>query len=197
MGILRPNQMSRVTGMRNLGFDQTAALRKKQQYLPTILEAEQRARQHEDTMKLERDRLAQEQSQAQKEMKFKRDESRKNLGLSIAKFGTTALNSDFLKGMTGKLGTWKPGDKPTVAASKSAPIQTGQEVSKFGTFNTGGGLTGALGGGAMGFGLGQMFGKGKAKWLGAGLGALAGGLLGGGLNIGSALSGGSFFTGGI
>jgi hypothetical protein len=146
-------------------------------------------------MKLERDRLAQEKSQAKKTLDFERDESRKKLGLSVAKFGTTAMNSDFLKGLTGKLGTWSPGDKPATYGPMGKMSEGGP--SKFGTFNMGGGLTGALGGGAVGFGLGSMFKKGKYKWLGAGLGAFAGGLLGGGFNIESALSGGRFFTGGV
>lgn len=195
MAIRRPNQISRVTGRRNLGFDQTAALRRRQDFLPTILQQEQEAQQHRDRMKLEQDRLSMEKKQAQDQLKFNREESRKKLGLSVAKFGTTALNSDFLKGMTGKLGTWSPGDKPATYGSMGKLSAGGP--SKFGTFNMGGGLQGALGGGMMGFGLGSMFGKGKHKWLGAGLGALAGGLLGGGLNLGSALSGGNFFTGGM
>jgi hypothetical protein len=186
MAIRRPNQMSAVTGNRSLGFDQTAALRKRQAYLPTILAQEREQQRHKEMMGFERKKLQQTKSLAKKEQRFARDESKKMMGLEMAKLGTTMANSDFVRGLGGKMGSFGSGG----FSGSVGPAPAG---SKFGTFDIGGGIGGAAAGGGLGFGIGSMIKGGKYKWLGAGLGALGGGLLGGGLNIGGAMSGGPFF----
>lgn len=188
MAIRRPNQMAAVTGNRRLGFDQMADLRKRQTYLPSILAQERENQRHKELMGFEKKKLKQEKKIAKKELAFSRDESKKMMGLEAAKLGTTMANSEFVRGLGGKLGSFGTGG----FSGKVAPMPAGTKGG-MGRFDIGGGLGGAAAGGGLGFGIGSMVKGGKYKWLGAGLGAMAGGLLGGGLNIGSALSGGPFF----
>ena len=183
-------QMGATTNNRRLKRkNQILDLESRLAQFPATLAANERRKQQEATAKFREDQLAQErasQRQAQKQHKktlaFQRESAQKTMGLEAAKLGTTVMNSDI--GMNfGKKNVAAPNTKDMMSPNMAgAPKSEGF----FSGMNIGGGLQGAMGGAGLGFGLANMFGKGKtSKWLGAGLGALGGFTLGSGLLSGS------------
>jgi hypothetical protein len=170
--------------------------------LPSILAAEQAAEQQQKEEAFQNKQFDQQKKQFKKERDFQQEESRKGLGLSIAKFGGTALQSDFGfnvghrtpiqgRGM-GSPGAGGRNPADTGSIANAAPKGGGF----FSGLNAMGGLQGAVGGAGLGFGLGTLLGGGskKKQLLGAGLGAFGGAAFGSGA-ISSALSGIGNFLG--
>jgi hypothetical protein len=187
-------QMGATTNNRRLKRkNQIVDLEARLSQFPATLAAAERRKQQEATAKFREDQLAQEraaQRQSQKQhkdtLRFQREAAQKTMGLEAAKLGTTVMSSDI--GMDfGKKGT--VGKQPFDASADHKALSAGGGPKSEGFFsgmNVGGGLQGALGGAGLGWGLANMFGKGKtSKWLGAGLGALGGFTLGSGLLSGS------------
>jgi hypothetical protein len=173
-------QAGAVTGSRRLRKkNQILDLEARLAAFPATLAARNQRQQQEATAKHRADTLALEQKsqkqqhkQAKQTLGFEREQSRKAMGLEAAKLGGSVLSSD----MGFNIG--KSNKTPYIP-------MTGMKDSgsAFSGLNIGGGVQGAVGGAGIGFGLANMFGKGKkgTKWLGAGLGALAGGAIGSGL----------------
>jgi hypothetical protein len=177
-------QMGAVTGSRRLRKkNQILDLEARLSAFPATLAAAERRKQQEATAKFRSDQLAHEkkgQKQAKKQasqtLAFQREQGRKTMGLEAAKLGGSVMSADM---------GFNIGKKTeAVPYMPMAGMKGGSGGgSMFSNLNIGGGMQGALGGAGIGFGLANMFGKGKkgTKWLGAGLGALAGGAIGSGL----------------
>lgn len=195
-------QMFGVTGNRRLRRNQLAELRARQAQFPSILAAEQAAEQQRKEQEFKEKQLAQEKKIAKDELKFNRQESKREFGMEMGKLGVNLAFSDMLSGRTlgtlskdirGIFGSTSAPTKPTTSLQPPGiPGRAMRGVPKSGGGFFSGVPTGSIAaGGLAGFGMGQMFGEkgGFKKSLygglaGAGLGLLSGGLsgaLGGGL----------------
>lgn len=178
------NQIAELEG-RLSQFDRTlaAAEARKQQA--------QTAKFREDQLALEQRSQKQQQKQHKQGLAYQREADRKGMGLEAMKLGGSVLSSDigFNFGQKNPVQP-KTSFQPHGTENRAMTSIGGNSGGFFSGMNIGGGLQGAAGGAGIGFGLANMFGKGKktTKYLGAGLGALGGFALGSGL-LGSMFSG--------